>query len=99
MRERIEIPYGLQASPDGFYLEDRPDERRVLMFILNAVVDDRPLSGISADLNHAGFVTRQGKPWSAAAVFELLPLLIDSSPKLFASPDWIAQREKREKRA
>ena len=90
----LEIPYGLRASPDGFHLVDEPTERRALMLLLNAIVDDRPLSLAAADLNRAGFLNRRGLPWTPAAVFELLPRLIEAGPAIFSSPDWIAQREK-----
>lgn len=92
---QVEIPYGLRVSDDGFHLEDEPTERRVLMILLDSIVDDRPLSHAAADLNRAGYVTREGQPWSPPAVFNLLPRLIEAGPAIFASSDWVAQREKR----
>jgi hypothetical protein len=91
----VEIPYGFRASEDGYHMVDEPAERQVLMIVLNSIVDDRPLSQAASDLNRAGFSTRQGRQWSPASVFDLLPRLIEAGPAIFASPDWIAQREKR----
>ncbi len=96
--KQVEIPYGLQASGDGFHLEDQPTERKVLMIVLNSIVDDRPLSQAAADLNRAGFVTRLGEPWSPTSVFNLLPRLIEAGPTIFSSSEWIEQREKRRAR-
>ena len=90
----IEIPYGLRVT-GGHHLEDDPRERQVLMMLLNSIVDDRPLSHAAADLNRAGFTTRDGEPWTPAEAFKLLPRLIEAGPAIFASPDWIEQRERR----
>ena len=90
----IEIPYGLRVT-GGHHLEDEPRERQVLMMLLNSIVDDRPLSHAAADLNRAGFTTREGEAWTPAEAFKLLPRLIEAGPAIFASPDWIAQRERR----
>ena len=75
---------------------DEPAERRALMIILDSIVDDRPLSQVATELNRAGILDRQDRPWTPTAVFELLPRLIDAGPSIFSSPDWIAQREVRE---
>jgi hypothetical protein len=92
---QVEIPFGLRVSDDGFHLEDEPEERQMLMILLDSIVDDRPLSHAANDLNHAGFETREGKHWTPAAVFNLLPRLIEAGPAIFASRDWVEQREKR----
>jgi hypothetical protein len=91
----VEIPYGLRVSDDGFHLEDEPAERRVLMVLLDSIVDDRPLSHAAADLNRLGYTTREGTEWTPPAVFNLLPRLIEAGPKIFASSDWVEQRERR----
>jgi hypothetical protein len=92
----LEIPYGFRAAADGFHMIDEPAERRALMIILDSIVDDRPLSQVATELNRAGILDRQDRPWTPTAVFELLPRLIDAGPSIFSSPDWIAQREGRE---
>lgn len=94
---KAETPYGLQVVPESGHLEPDPRERRVLMVILNGIVDDRPLSHVAAELNRAGLTTRAGREWTAASVFELLPRLIETSPDLFASSDWENQRERRQR--
>jgi hypothetical protein len=94
----IEIPYGLRVT-GGHRLEEDPRERQVLMMLLNSIVDDRPLSHAAADLNRAGYMTREGDPWTPAEAFKLLPRLIEAGPAIFASDDWIAQRERRSRTA
>ena len=94
----IEIPYGLRVT-GGHHLEDEPRERQVLMMLLNSIVDDRPLSHAAADLNRAGFTTREGESWTPAEAFKLLPRLIEAGPAIFASRDWIEQRERRTRTA
>jgi hypothetical protein len=91
----IEIPYGFRATADGFHMVDEPRERRALMVILDSIVEDRPLSQAAADLNRVGLLNRQGRPWTPAQVFDLLPRLIEAGPTIFSSPDWIAERKKR----
>ena len=92
-----EIPYGFRVSPDGFHLVNEPSERHVLKIILNSIVDDRPLSQAAMELNRAGLLNREGREWTVSAVFDLLPRLIEAGPAIFASDDWIADRDKRRK--
>lgn len=90
----VQIPYGLRVSDDGFHLEDEPSERRVLMRLLHAIVEDRPLSQAATELNNAGFSDRLGNDWTPTSVFELLPRLIEAGPSIFSSSEWVAQRTK-----
>jgi hypothetical protein len=83
-----EVPYGLRVASDHQHLEDHPDEVRILLAILAGIVDDRPLSEISAELNAHGWRTRSGSLWTQSALFEMLPRLIDSSPELFRHAEW-----------
>jgi hypothetical protein len=91
----VEIPYGLRVSDDGFHLEEDPRERSAIVIVLDAIVDDRPLSHAVAELNRHGFMTRHGKEWTSSAVFDLLPRLIEAGPSIFASTEWTEQRARR----
>jgi hypothetical protein len=86
------IPYGLRISEDGMNLERNPLEMTVLLLILEEIVKEKRITEIAADLNVHGLKTRKGSPWSASAVFELLPRLIEMGPALLKSPEWLERR-------
>jgi hypothetical protein len=90
-----EIPYGLRLASDGMHLEPNPLERTALLLILDKIVQEKRITQIAAELNTEGFRTREGIPWSASAVFDLLPRLIEAGPQLLKSSDWQQLREKR----
>lgn len=87
-----EIPYGLRIAEDSMNLERSPLEMTVLLLILGEIVKEKRITEIAADLNVSGYRTRRGSPWSASAVFELLPRLIEIGPTLLKSPEWQQQR-------
>jgi hypothetical protein len=87
-----EIPYGFRVSSDCRNLERNPDEMAVLMAILQEIVKDRPFSQIAEELNRQHLVTRRGRPWTSAGVFDLLPRLIEAGPQLLKSEQWPARR-------
>jgi len=95
VRSPVEIPYGLRVSADCFHLEEDPEERRNLVVVMDCMVDDRPLSHAVNELNQRGARTRAGRDWTSSDVFNLLPRLIEAGPKIFASPDWAQQRQRR----
>ena len=64
----------------------------VLMAILQEIVKDRPFSQIAEELNRQHLVTRRGRPWTSAGVFDLLPRLIEAGPQLLKSEQWPARR-------
>jgi hypothetical protein len=87
-----EVPYGFRVSPDCQRLERNPDEMAVLMAILQEIIKDRPFSQIAEELNRQHLVTRRGRPWTSAGVFDLLPRLIEAGPQLLKSEQWPARR-------
>ena len=87
-----ETPYGVKISSDCLHLEQDAGEVQVLMLILEEIVRDRRFSQIADELNRQGMRTRHGGKWTSAAVFDLLPRLIEIGPRLLKSKDW---REKR----
>jgi hypothetical protein len=89
-----EVPYGVQISGDGFHLIESPAEMRVLMTAVNLIVDDAPLSGVADELNRQGFRTRTGAKWTPTAVFNLLPRMIETGPRIFTNDEWVERRKR-----
>ena len=92
--EPEEIPFGLKVSEDCAHLEENLTEKQALILMIELIVQDRPLSQIADELNRQGFRTRGGSKWGPAAVFNLMPRLIDAGPRLFSSDEWIARRQR-----
>lgn len=90
----IEIPYGLRISDDGRHLIESTTEMRVLMSSVNMIVDDFPMSGIADELNRQGYRTRRGSSWTPAAVFDLLPRMIEAGPQIFTTEEWVDRRRR-----
>lgn len=88
----FEVPYGLRISGDCQHLEEDAGEREVLLLMLEAIVQDHRLSQAADLLNERGFRTRQGRRWSPAEVFDLLPRLIEAGPSLLTSDEWAERR-------
>jgi hypothetical protein len=89
-----DIPYGLRISDDGLRLEVHPVENRALMLMMDLLGQDFSYSSIVSSLNEAGFRTRDGKPWSRVAVFNMMPRLIEVGPRIFHSPEWTSEEWK-----
>lgn len=87
-----EIPYGLRISEDCQRLEVHPEENQVLMLMMDLLAQDFSYASIVSDLNEKGFRTREGKPWSRVAVFNMMPRLIEAGPRIFSSKEWEKRR-------
>jgi hypothetical protein len=87
-----EVSYGLRVANDCLHLEEDPDEMRTLMLMLDLIVEDHALSRVASALNERGLTTRQGRPWSAVSVFNMLPRLIEAGPKIFSTEEWEARK-------
>ncbi|MGH9774412.1 MAG: hypothetical protein ACRD50_05630 [Candidatus Acidiferrales bacterium] len=92
-RRLEEVPYGLRVAGDCLHLEDDPVEMEVLQVLMEMIVKDVPFSRMADELNGRGFTTREGKGWTAVAIFHIFPRLIDSTPRLFATEEWNARRK------
>lgn len=90
-----EVPYGLRVAEGIPTLEENPFESAVLLLILDQIVHEKRVTEIAEELNLRGFQRRGGGAWSAAAVFELLPRLIEAGPTLLKST---ARREREQRR-
>jgi Recombinase len=89
-----EIPYGLRVASDCNRLEENPDERNVLMQMMELIVQDLSVSEVASELNRKGLRTRRGSPWSPVHVFNMLPRLIEVGPKMFSTDEWEQRRER-----
>jgi hypothetical protein len=91
-KEVTAVPYGLQVAPDGSHLEENPFEASILLLMLEQIVREKRVTEIASQLNLAGYTTRQGEPWDATAVFNLLPRLIEVGPAVLKSHVWTERR-------
>jgi hypothetical protein len=89
-----EVTYGLRVASDCLHLEENPEEMHTLMLMLDLIVQDHPLSRVASALNERGLTTRQGRPWSAVSVFNMLPRLIEAGPKIFSTEEWEARKNR-----
>ena len=89
-----EIPYGLRISEDCKRLEVDAHENQVLLLMMDLLAQDFSYSAIVSDLNEKGFRTREGRPWSRVAVFNMMPRLIEVGPRIFSSEEWEQRRAK-----
>lgn len=90
---REPVPFGMRVSSDCHFLEENPEEMIALETMLEGLVEDKPLRIIAEDLNRRGLVTRTGDKWNQVVVFDLLPRLIEASPKILARPEWAERRK------
>jgi|SRR5271157_2713775 len=89
-----EIPYGLRVSDDCSRLVEAPAELEIITIALDMIVEDCPLSRVADELNARGYRTRDGNLWGPAALFQLLPRMIQVGPRLFNSEKWTARRQR-----
>jgi Recombinase len=90
--QEIEVPYGMQISQDGWHLVENAAENRILVLAIDMIVDDSPMSGVADELNRQGFRTRRDSKWTAGAVFDLLPRMIEAGPRIFTTEEWARRR-------
>jgi Recombinase len=88
-----DIPYGLRISEDCQRLEVDPEETRVLMLMMELLVQNFSFTSVASDLNEKGYRTRLGKRWSEISVFEMLPRLIEVGPRMFTTEEWKLRRQ------
>jgi len=91
---REEVPYGLRVAQDGLHLEENAAEKETLVRMMDLIVEDHSLSRVAEELNGRGFRTRQGALWTASAVFNMIPRLVEVGPRIFSSDEWVALRSR-----
>jgi hypothetical protein len=89
-----EIPYGLRVAPDCSRLEEDPQERNVLVQMMELIVQDYSITLVASELNKRSLRTRSGGFWTPVSVFNMLPRLIEVGPNIFSSDDWETRRER-----
>ena len=89
-----EIPYGLRVAADCSRLEEDPEERAVLIQMMELIVQDYSVSQVATEQNKKGLRTRSGTYWTPFSVFNMLPRLIEVGPRIFSSDEWEARRER-----
>lgn len=87
-----EIPYGLRVAVDCSRLEEDPQERGILVQMMELIVQDYSITLVAAELNKRGLRTRSGGPWTPISVFNMLPRLIEVGPNIFSTDDWEERR-------
>jgi hypothetical protein len=73
-----EIPYGTRI----------PTEMQVLNHLAEMVVQDHSYNHMAQSLNDRSLRTRDGRPWTALAVFKLTPRLIEVAPRILSGAEW-----------
>lgn len=91
---RQSVPYGARVADDCRRLEDDEDEMQFLLALMELIIQDISISKVAEELNRKGFRTRGGTEWGPVSVFNLLPRLIELTPKIFASEEWVERRKK-----
>jgi len=88
-----EIPYGLRVAGDCSRLEEDPDEREVLVQMMELIVQDYSITLVASELNKRRLRTRSGSAWTPVSVFNMLPRLIEVGPQIFTSEEWDKRRQ------
>jgi hypothetical protein len=90
-----DVPYGLRIGTNSLTLEEDPQERKVLVAMLDLLVqDDLRFSEIARGLNEKGFRRRGGAAWTQSAVFEMLPRVVEVAPTILRSDQWEALKSR-----
>jgi len=87
------VPFGLRIEPESQRLEENPEEREILVQLMELLVQEGSYARIAQEINRRGYRTRQGTPWTPISVFEMLPRLIEVGPYLFRSSEWEERRQ------
>jgi hypothetical protein len=89
-----EAPFGFQVASDCERLQENPTEMDFLLSMMELIIQDISLSKVAEELNRKGFRTRKGAEWGPVGVFNMLPRLIELTPRIFASAEWIERRKR-----
>jgi hypothetical protein len=89
----LDVPVGSRVVPDGSRLEEDPEEMQFLFAVMELIIQDISITKVAEELNRRGFHTRAGNPWGPVAIFNLLPRLVELTPRIFRSEDWVERRK------
>jgi len=88
-----DAPFGTRVSGDCEHLEENPPEMQFLLSMMELIIQDISLTKVAEELNKKGFRTRNGDDWGPVAVFNMLPRLIELTPRIFKSQEWVERRK------
>jgi Recombinase len=88
-----EAPFGLRVAGDCEHLEQNPNEMEFLLSMMELIIQDISLVKVAEELNRKGFRTRKGAEWGPVAVFNMLPRLIELTPRIFNNEEWLERRK------
>jgi hypothetical protein len=84
----------VHVAEDCGHLADDSDEMKCLLSMMELIIQDISIVKVAEELNRKGFRTRKGTDWGPVAVFNMLPRLIELTPRIFASEEWVERRKK-----
>ena len=88
-----EIPFGLRIAADCHHLEDDPLEMQTLKFLAELIVQDVSFKSMADALNARDYRSRDGRLWNAAMVFQLIPRLIEVTPRILSGAQWASRKK------
>lgn len=88
-----EIPFGLRIAADGHHLEDDPLEMQTLKFLAELIVQDVSFRSMADALTARDYRSRDGRPWTAASIFRLIPRLIEVTPRILSGTEWASRKK------
>jgi hypothetical protein len=88
-----EPPFGVRVAGDCEHLEENPQEMQFLLTMMEFIIQDVSIVKIAEELNRRGYRTRKGSEWGPVAVFNMLPRLIELTPHIFATEEWVERRK------
>jgi len=86
-------PFGARVAGDCSHLEENPEEMQFLLSLMELIIQDISIVKVAEELNRKGYRTRNGSEWGPVAVFNMLPRLIELTPRIFANEEWIERRK------
>jgi hypothetical protein len=91
--ETRETPFGWRVVPEGSQLQEDSDEMEFLYAVMELIIQDISITKVAEELNRRGFRTRSNSPWGPVAIFNLLPRLVELTPRIFRSEEWVERRK------
>jgi hypothetical protein len=88
-----EAPFGMRVAGDCERLEENPTEMEFLLSMMELIIQDISISKVAEELNRKGFRMRNGSEWGPVAVFNMLPRLIELTPRIFNNQAWVERRK------
>src|ERR1700746_1401671 len=87
-------PQGVRVGGDCDHLEENPDEMQFLLSMMELIIQDISLTKVAEELTRKGYRTRKGADWGPVAGFNMLPRLIELTPRILATQEWVERRKR-----